>query len=785
MKSSSLVIVLFAAFFFACIAYLLPHFRIITDMNVFFPKATSEKERLLAQELRSGSTARLILTGLEGGDPAVLAQTNRALSARLAADARFSFVVNGAEALSEAAQAQLFAARYLLSPAISTQHFSPAELREALQRQVQRLASPVPYAGKHRVPADPSDEFSNVLSRWQGNTQVKRLHQVFFSHDEKRSLLIAATAAGASDLDGQEEAVEALRDAFRAVAPEGVRLRLTGAPVIAVEARDGIRRDSTWLSVFATLAAGLFLFLIFRSVRPLWLCALPPLFGTAAATTAITAVYGEINGITLAFGCTLIGTAIDYPMHFFSHLTQRGVSASEQFRRVWPTLRLGVATTVIAFAMLTFSDHHGLAELGLFSVIGVIAAAITTRWLLPALIPRSFAVSPGGGVLHLLLMSIARAAPRLRLLWLFLVIAAIGILIKSGNDMWERDVARLNHMSEARKQDDQILRADLGAPTAGKLLVAIAPSADEALLATERLASRLDALIAAGALGGYDLVSRYLPSTATQKARQGALPAPSRLRANLALANEGLPFKPAVFEPFLKDVEQTRGGSVVRATDLLGSALGARLAPLLFEHEGKWVAPILLNEVRDVPSVAGFASEEGPARLLYLDTKAEAARLMANYRDAALKLTAWGTLIMFALLLISLRSVRRASAVLLVPLASVLTACGILVASGVALTLFHLVSLLLVIGFGIDYALYFDRLEEHTEEWRTTFAALWRSWLTTAAGFGVLIFSSAPTLQAIGTTVSLGVTLCLIFGAASSARRRPAASLFQQRAPRR
>lgn len=776
MKSSSLVAGLFALAFAACAVFLALRLNVAADMHVFFPKEAGEKERLLAQELQNGSAARLILVGIEGAPAEVLARTNQALAERLAADRRFSHVSNGAKGLTDAEQARLFAVRYLLSPAVSVERFKPDALREALQQQVQRLASPAPFAGKQRLPSDPTDEFANVLAAWRGNGAVKRSYQVFFSEDETRSLLVVAAGAAASDLDGQEAAIGALRSAFAAVAPAEVRLRLAGAPVIAVEARDAIQRDSTWLSVLATLAAAAFMFLVFRSGRPVLLCALPPLFGTVAATTVVTAAYGAVHGVTLAFGCTLIGTAIDYPMHFFSHLTRRGVSASVQFRDIWPTLRLGVTTTVVAFAMLMFSDHRGLAELGLFSVAGVVAAAMTTRWLLPALIPSGFAVSPGSGVLHLLLAGFARHAPGARLLLFAAVAAAVTVLVTRADNIWERDLAKLNPLSDARKRDEAILRADVGAPAAGKLLVVVAPSADAALSAAERLAARLDALVAQSELAGYDVAARYLPSAATQRARQAALPGPANLRANLAQAGRGLPFKTAVFEPFLRDVERTRTLPVVQAEELLAGTLGPRLAPLLFKLEGNWVAPVLLQDVRRPEAIAGLAGEEAGARVVYLDTKAEATRLMMDYRDAALGLIAWGTLIMFAILLASLRSWRRALAVLFVPVASVVTACGILVASGIGLTLFHLVSLLLVVGFGIDYALYFDRLEDHVDEWGTTFAALWRSWLTTAGAFAVLVLSSSPPLQAIGLTVSVGVTLCLVFGAASRTRRPHAPS---------
>ena len=75
------------------------------------------------------------------------------------------------------------------------------------------------------------------------------------------------------------------------------------------------------------------------------------------------------------------------------------------------------------------------------------------------------------------------------------------------------------------------------------------------------------------------------------------------------------------------------------------------------------------------------------------------------------------------------------------------------------LGLFDRVALLVVIGLGIDYALFFTRLAANQDEWESTFPALWKSWLTTVLVFGSLAFSQAVVLQAIGLTVSVGVSL--------------------------
>ena len=94
--------------------------------------------------------------------------------------------------------------------------------------------------------------------------------------------------------------------------------------------------------------------------------------------------------------------------------------------------------------------------------------------------------------------------------------------------------------------------------------------------------------------------------------------------------------------------------------------------------------------------------------------------------------------------------------------AAVVTA-GLLVLSNSPLSIFHLISLMLVIGLGLDYALFFNRLPGNAEEWNTTFKSLWVCGFTTILVFGILVLSQTPPLEAIGLTVGIGAALSIIF----------------------
>ena len=112
---------------------------------------------------------------------------------------------------------------------------------------------------------------------------------------------------------------------------------------------------------------------------------LPVACGALAAVAAVSLGHGIVHGVTLGFGTTLIGEAVDYSIYLFVQSERNRDDA--WLVDFWPTIRLGVLTSVCGFAALLFSGFPGLAQLGLYSIAGLLAAAAITRFVLPGLLP--------------------------------------------------------------------------------------------------------------------------------------------------------------------------------------------------------------------------------------------------------------------------------------------------------------------------------------------------------------------------------------------------------------
>ena len=730
---------------------------VTTDLTLFLPK-TNDSARLLA-ELREGPAARLILIGIEGGPESALAAVSQGLAARLRDTGLFLRVANGTGVLDGDERRRLFSYRYLLSPTVSVERFSPEGLRKALEQRLRELGSPLSAFEKQWLPADPTGEFRSLLQAWAGGSEPPKRHGVWFSPDGGRALLLAETKAPGFDLDAQVETLTALKRAFAAARQEAApatdtELLLSGAAVFAAASQETIRFETRLLGIAASLLVATILTLTYRSVRIVLISALPLASALLAAIAIVGLLFNSIYGITLAFGVTLIGVTIDYPIHVFSHLNGRE-TVDQTLWRIWPTLRLGAVTTALGFFAMLNEDFTGLVQLGVFAITGLLTAAAFTRWVLPALLPPTWApIQVIGGCWMAPLLRPGRS--------LALALAGAGLialltLVIAAPPLWEDDLAALSPIPEHARVLDRELRQALGAPEAGHIAVVTAADAETALQKSEALAGRLRMLVDQGLLSGFDLVARYLPSRQIQRQRQAQLPERERLERDLHHALTGLPFKAGLFEPFLEAVEAARTGPLVRPEDLSGSALGLRVSSLLFPGEDGWMALVPLAGVQDRNTLTRWFEPYDAEGIYYLDLKTEANRLMADFREAAFVRLGWGGGLIVLALAFGLRSPLRVFVVLLPVALAVVATVTALLGLGERLSLFHLVSLLLVLGIGIDYSLFFSRPDLDLTVRQRTLHAVLVCGSSTLAVFGILALSEIPVLRAIGLTVAIGV----------------------------
>lgn len=745
-----LIVLIGAAFFVS------QRLELSGDLRKFMPSAQTPAQKLLLDELGEGPGSRLLLMAISGADAETLAAQSQAVADALAGDPRFVFVANGGGDPLAAIPERLRPYRYLLSPRFDTQRLDATLLRAELDERVQDLGSPAAALIEPLLPADPTLETLRVAEALQSALSPQRLHGVWFDRAGREALLAIETRAAGFDPTGQQDAVGAIEAAFAAARGDtGTRLLLTGPGAFSVEIGGRTEREAQRIGMIDGIGVLLLLFVAYRRWRTPLFGVLPLASAGLAGLGAVALLFDGVHGITVAFGFTLIGVVQDYPIHLFSH-QRAGVSPWANARSLWPTLATGVASTCIAYLTFLFSGVDGLQQLAVFTIAGLGVAALSTRFLLPALIdhdPRDPADSPR---LARLWAAVARVPrPGAAALLVFAVVCA-GVAAFAPGPFWQNDLSKLTPVPADALAQDAHLRGELGAPDVRWLLAVRGDDVEMALRGAESLHGLLDHLVAQGAIQGYDSPAKLLPSRHTQRIRQSRLPQPEPLRLAMNAAVEATSFRSDVFEPFLQEVEIARQAQPLTLRDLEGTPLATRIGASVVDNAGDAVVLISMTGIRDLSRLeGGLAVFKHPAELLDLKTASES--LVVAYRERVLAALGIAALLLIATVWIALRAPRRVVRVLLPMALTTLLILAVLRGFGVELTLFHLVALILAAGLGLDYALFFEHAGDDRADQLRTLHALIVCSLMTVLVFFLLALSSIPVLRAIGVTVTVGV----------------------------
>lgn len=713
--------------------------RVGGALSGFLPQGASPAQRLVTGELSHGTAGRILLAVLHGPEPAAAVVAVPRLRERLADSSAFRLVAMRPDPSLLEASGMVFEYRYLLSDRVDRELLTAPRLRAELKQLVERLRGAGPPVDERRAAADPTGEYRHVLARIFGGEGDA-------AADPWRTaagwpVVVALPRAPALDLDAQARAIERIEQAARDLGPD-FRAEVSGAPAIAVATRAYIRGEVVRITTIAALALAAIIMLALRSLRALLVCALPVGASVLVGTAAVILLFGQVHGITLAFAAILLGVTVDYPLHLLWHQRHAGA------QRVPPSVRrpmvIGALSTAIAFAAIGIGGFPGLQQLAVLSATGILAAAAITLWVLPHLPLRPGRPSTATGY-H-------EAPLALRSWTVAIAIGAVlaGTVVAATDIRLDTDLSALSPIPAELRARDQAARTAAGIATPGHFVRVTGTGRQAVLERTEQAAARLAPLRRDGDVGHVSAVTALVPSAATQRQRQGYLPAPASLRATLDAATRGLPLRPRAFEPFVADVAASRDLEPLVPEALPSGFLESWTRDRLFRFDGQWTSIVELGRIDDTSAITAALGGVPGARLI--DVTAVTNRLVSHYQHAALARFGLGGVLIIGMLAVALGDRRRVVAV-------VLTVAGAVAGTSVYLGLvagpvnvFEVIGLLLVAGLGLDYGLFATGPTRGRGS--VTVCAL-----STATAFGLLASADIPVLRDIGATVALGTLL--------------------------
>ena len=538
-------------------------------------------------------------------------------------------------------------------------------------------------------------------------------------------------------------------------------LSYTGLIVHATYGANQAQHEISTIGVVSLLGIVLLMLLVFRRPSYLLLVFMPLLFGCLLAMATCLLIFDRVHIITLAFGASLVGVAIDYSLHFLCHRLEQpiptpGTAAARD--PVTGAITLGMLSSVLAYLAQAAAPFPGLQQMAVFSAAGLVGAWLTVMGLLPWLTRRMPANPDLSWLLHRL-AAIRSHWPRIHQpgVAILLTLLALLALWQLPKLAFDDSLVRLQTSPVSLLQNDQRINQLAGGASWARYLLLSGDSAEQLLQHSDALRDPLEQLLSRNPGLHYHSVSQQLASQQQQRADY-------QQQVTTVYASGGL------LEQFAKQlgaVEISRSARAdfanranlpITPEHWLASAFSASSRHLwLGEFGGRFYAVVNFsgtvpaNLVEQLQPLLQYAHRSDWLQLV--DRPAAIGKVLNHYRHNM----GWWLAAAYAavLLLLALRYRLTAWRILAGPaLASVLT-LNLLALLGMQLTLFNLLALLLVLGIGMDAGIFLLNSRNSLYTW----LAVAMSALTTLLAFGLLALSQTPVLMYFGATVLCGVIL--------------------------
>ncbi|MFT3929554.1 MAG: MMPL family transporter [Spongiibacteraceae bacterium] len=529
----------------------------------------------------------------------------------------------------------------------------------------------------------------------------------------------------------------------QAVDAKRLQLLATGVPFYSAYGSDSAKREINRIGSASMILIVVLLLLVFRSPRPLLLSMFVVFVGTAGGIAGCILLLGYVHVVTLVFGAAITGVSVDYAIHYLCDSLRPNWNPVDGMKHMFAGLTLGMLTSVLAFALLAVAPFPGVRQISVFAAAGLLSSWTTTVLLLPLLARKSKSRAIPSDHFQ-------RPAKHWRYLAIIILLALAPGLLK----LHPVDDIRLFYAAPTQlQQDAERIRAIMPTGIDSRFFLVTAPNVEAVLQAQEQLMEQLDGLIARQALGGYQASAATIPSLARQQHNQ-------TLIRDIADSGKLVQFLRQL--GFNREAEAALLAEIHKPFSPLAPDASLEfdpIAPVLRPvcNDNGCSAIVALRDIRDIKAVSALASAQVSfvgTQVQWVDRVDALSSVMQHYR--LLAAIALLVALLVAVAVVSVYAGIKEGLLLgSIPALGMLVSLATIGYLGELFSVFNLLALLLVVGVGMDYAIFY-RLSEPDGRGITALALV-LDVATTILAMGMLSFSETPVIRAFGLTLVPGL----------------------------
>ena len=581
-----------------------------------------------------------------------------------------------------------------------------------------------------------------------------------FVKDKWYVMIRAVLSKQGAALASKENAVVQIHEVCDPLEKDGTHFVYSGTPFHSYKSSSNATKEISIITTVSMLVVLTILLLIFKRPHPIVFSLLSIFISTVTAMAATFALFGKMHILTLVFGTSLIGSCIDYSLHYFISWKANTDfhSGSEIRAHLLKGLGLSLISTVLCYFVLVFAPFNLLKQMSVFSMAGIVSTFLTAIAIYPYIpVPET-----GKDVYLIKLMKTPSWYNKKfvgRVVVTLMFVVSIGtLLVCHKNFKIENNVASLYKMEGREFQDEAEASQVLNYSPSGWFIVS-GKTIEDVLLNEEAVTAKLRIVNEGKAKGGYICTSAFIPSI---KKQQESRAASERLLPLAAEQYEYLGYDASLASSLRKEFYAGKDDFIQMGKNVPEYLESAVSSAWIGEIDGKYYSVVLPTSVTDYDAYVKIADESDDVFFI------SKVRNMNSDLDRLSKMILTLFVIVYIVIFVVLRffyTWKQSFKIISVPLLIVLFIVAIFSLANIHLEFFSIVGMILVFGLGLDYVIYMmenEKRKDESENAKLEPFAIALSFVTTAVSFGSLALSKFIPVHMIGLSIFIGLAVAYV-----------------------
>ncbi|HWY11300.1 MAG TPA: 1-acyl-sn-glycerol-3-phosphate acyltransferase [Bacteroidia bacterium] len=652
-----------------------------------------------------------------------------------------------------------------------TNLIKPDSIQYTLKKDYEALLSPSGVVIGKFIKRDPLNIVPLALKKMESiklDENFETYNGAIVTKDHKHLLMFITPAFSATETAKNKKLIDFVKTTSHKLSNNEIKIEPFGACMVSLGNAEQLRKDTFLTTTITIICIALLIGFYFKNILPIVFIFLPVVFGMVFSLAMLFLFKGVVSAIAVAAGAAVLGIAINYSLHFFTHYKHKR-DVKETLSDLTTPMLIGCTTTVGAFFGLVFTKSEALHDFGEFAAFSLIGALLFSVFVLPHLLKFSFRKQPIETEHKETFLDklVNYRLDKNKIVLLSSLAITIALCFFASNVGFESDMNKMSFMDEETRLAEKHLDEVNHFAARSVYIFATGNTMEEALQANEMVYEKL--LSCGNRIKKISSISTIFPSEKLQKEKLlkwnnfFSQNVKESLKNDLIKYGAGLKFKPEAFASFT--------GLLNKNYSVINKADGDTLNKLVLKD---WTATVngkqsIVTHVKIDPGQSDdlfkiFSNNENVVVFSKYHLTSQFVEAITSDFSTILWIT---SILVFGFMLLSHGRIEMAIINFLPMFISWLWILGFMGIFGIKFNVINIIISTFIFGLGDDYSIFI--MDGLTNEYKygkknlgSFKTSILLSALTTIIGIGVMVFAKHPALKSIAVIAILGM-FCVVF----------------------